>query len=271
MRAQTDLQVLEAASTFVLPGPKVWVVGDWHGNSGWVQTLLPALRRIDPSVSTLLHVGDFWMQPDLVDHWASMAGIERVLVTLGNHEPYNLYTPLLEAHPGCAVRISWTVWLLPRPFAFTAGGRRLVSLGGAASVDRLLRHESVDWWADERILNRHVDAALRMSADVMVTHESPAMTPVPAVQRILETNPRQFPWEVLAESARSRVQVKRVWDALRPDLLLHGHIHTYDEGVASDGRRVVSLGRDTFEGNVVSLETTSLEVANVPLRRLRGE
>lgn len=265
------LRVLDAAETFSLPDRRVWVAGDWHGNAGWAQTLLPALRRVDPHITTLLHAGDWWMEPRAVDYWAELAGIERVLVTLGNHEPYDKYTPLLQAHAGCAVRISRTVWLLPRPFAFEIGGRRIVSLGGAASVDRLWRREGYDWWADERILDRQVESALEMTADVMVTHESPAATPVLGVQRILASNPHQFPQEVLYESAHSRTQVQRVWDALRPAILIHGHMHVYDAGIAPDGRRVVSLGRDCFEGNVVSLDLAGLDITEVPLRTLRGE
>lgn len=158
----------------VLPDPRVWVCGDWHGNVGWLQTVLPAMHRLDRGVATILHAGDWWMEPDSVDYWCERVGIERVLVTLGNHEPYDQCVPLLAAYPGEAVRISKVVWLLPRPWRFEVFGREFLSLGGAASVDRRWRTEGKDWWPDERITDEQVLAASVGSADVMITHESPA-------------------------------------------------------------------------------------------------
>ena len=63
-----------------------------------------------------------------IDYWSRRSGIERILVTLGNHEPYNEYTPLLEAHPGRAIRVSQFVWLLPRPWRLEIHGREILSL-----------------------------------------------------------------------------------------------------------------------------------------------
>lgn len=261
------MQVFEAVETISLPDERVWVAGDWHGNSAWVQTLLPALRRIDPEIKTLLHAGDWWMDIPPVDFWAQKIGLERILVTLGNHEPYDKYTPLLEAHPGCAVRISRVVWLLPRPFQFEIHGRRFVSFGGAASVDRLLRTEGEDWWPDERILDEHVEAALRLEADVMITHESPTSTPLESAQELFATNPHNFPKQTIEESAESRARVDRVWERLHPALLFHGHLHLAGADTTSDGRRIVSLNRDTLDGNVALLDLATLTENVVPMSR----
>ena len=38
--------------------------------------------------------------------------------------------------------------------------------------------------------------------------------------------------------------MSRVWDAAKPNLLIHGHMHIPAGGVAEDGRRVCSLGAD---------------------------
>jgi Icc-related predicted phosphoesterase len=246
------------------------MAGDWHGNVGWVQAVLPALRRVNPAIKTLLHAGDWWMDTKVVDFWASKTGLERILVTLGNHEPYGEYQPLLDAHPGCAVRISEVTWLLPRPFAFEISGRRFVSLGGAASVDRLLRTEGKDWWPAERILDEHVRAAVKLQADVMVTHEPPANTPIRSAQELFASNPHNFPPETLAESTASRERVKTVWEALHPALLFHGHLHQSGVARTSDGRRVVSLNRDVWDGNIWQLDVTNLDATALPLRAIRG-
>lgn len=264
------MQVLEAVKTMSLPDERVWVAGDWHGNTGWVQTVLPALRRIDPQIKTLLHAGDWWMDTKPVDFWARKAGIERILVTLGNHEPYDLYSPLLQAHPGCAIRISEIVWLLPRPFPFKIHDRLFVSLGGAASVDRLLRTEGSNWWPEERILDEHVDAALKLEAEVMITHEPPASTPSVAAHDLFAANPHGFAAETLAESAVSRARVDRVWNGLKPDVLFHGHLHLAATARAADGRQVISLNRDVFDGNIARLDLPSLRVDIVPMSAIRG-
>lgn len=264
------MHVLEAVATMSLPDERVWAAGDWHGNVGWVQTLLPALRRIDPEIKTLLHAGDFWTDPKPVDYWARKTSLERILVTLGNHEPYDRYTPLLRAHPGCAVRISEVIWLLPRPFQFDISGRLFVSLGGAASVDRHLRTEGTNWWPDESILDEHVEDALRLQADVMITHEPPASTPLKASQELFATNPHNFPAETIRESAESRARVDRVWEGLKPEVLFHGHLHLAGAATAPDGRRIVSLNRDTFDGNVALLDVPALTAEAVPMSAIRS-
>jgi hypothetical protein len=103
----------------------------------------------------------------------------------------------------------------------------------------------------------------------MLTHESPADTPVRAVRELLGTNPRRFPAEALKESARSRARVSEVWDAVRPALLLHGHLHTPGGGMMADGRRVVSLGADKQPGNLAILDMTTLTLETLSLSEMR--
>lgn len=264
------MKVFESVATMALPDPRVWVCGDFHGNVGWLQTLLPALHRYDRGITTILHAGDWWMDSRAVDYWSRRSGIERILVTLGNHEPYNEYTPLLEAHPGRAIRVSQFVWLLPRPWRLEIHGREILSLGGAASVDRKWRTPGKDWWDDERILDEHVVAASARSADVMVTHESPDDTPVAQVAALLRCNPNGFPDDALKESAASRAQVDKVWTAVNPKLLFHGHMHVAGSGTTADGHSVVSLGRDAAEGNAALLDLVDMSVDIPSLRVLRG-
>ena len=221
-------------------------------------------------VTPILQLGDWWMDPAASDRILLDAGIEHVFVTLGNHEPWEQLSPLLAAHPEQAIRVSQVTWILPRPYRFRVGGREVLSLGGAASVDRAWRTEGLDWWPDERITDEHVAAARAgRRADVMLTHESPADTPVPAVRGVLRDNPHGFPPEALVESASSRDRVSAVWDAAAPALLLHGHMHTPGMGTTVDGRRVVSLGADMQEGHFALLDLETLSVEVPTLREIR--
>lgn len=260
----------EHVASVRLPDQRVAVCGDWHGNLGWLWTLAPAITALAPDVTTILQLGDWWMDTEQSDRIFAEAGIERVYVTLGNHEPWPRVTHLLDAHPDHAVRVSEVTWLLPRPARLHIGDREIVSLGGASSVDRAWRTEGRDWWPEEAITDAQVEAAIAGgSADVMITHESPAGTPVRAVQSVLHTNPFGFPEEALAESAASRARVTRVWDGVRPSLLMHGHMHIAGGGMTADGRRVTSLGSDAQEGNIAFLNMRTLELDAPSLRQIR--
>lgn len=264
------MRAWEYASEITLLDERVAVSGDWHGNTDWVRTLGRAMPTLAPGITTMLQLGDWWMDPSASDEAFAGTDIERVYVTTGNHEPWSDITPLLDAHPGAAVRVSNLTWILPRPARLTIGGRMILSLGGAASVDKAWRREGIDWWPDEDITDAHVAAAVAGGrADVMLTHESPSATPVGAVQAVLRANPFGFPDDALAASAASQARVAEAWNAVRPQLLLHGHMHIPGGGITADGRRVASLGRDTQQGNLGFLDLRSLKMQTPSLRQIR--
>lgn len=264
------VNVLEHADHISLPDERVAVCGDWHGNMGWLRTLARSVRGLAPDVTTILQLGDWWMDPAETDAVFADAGIERVYVTLGNHEPWATVAPLLSAHRGAAVRVSRITWLLPRPGRLTIGDRTVLSVGGAASLDRTWRTEGRNWWPDEAITEDQVERAIAGGrADVMLTHESPAGTPVRAVREVLRRNPMGFPRDALAESAASRERISTVWDAVRPTLLMHGHMHVAGGGMTEDGRRVASFGRDVQEGNLAFLDMRTMTLESPSLREIR--
>ncbi|MFF7291641.1 metallophosphoesterase [Microbacterium sp. NPDC008134] len=264
------LRELEFASNIDLPDERVAVVGDVHGNFRWLGTVARAVQTLAPDVTTMLQLGDWAMDPDTTDEALDGTGIERIYVTLGNHEPWDQISPLLDSHPDTAVRVSKITWLLPRPARMTIGGRSVLSLGGATSVDRAWRVEGVSWWTDEEIREKDVAQAVDGGpADLMLTHESPAGTPVRAVREILRTNPFGFPDDARAASATSRARVTEVWDAVRPSLLIHGHMHMPGGGATTDGRRVASLGQDGQQGNLGFLDMRMLRIETPTLRQIR--
>lgn len=270
MRTPSPLKALEVESTVVLPDQRVAVVGDIHGNYRWMDIVARSMRRLAPGVTTVLQVGDWWMDPDTTDEALDGSGIERIYVTLGNHEPWDQVTPLLDAHPDCAIRVSEITWILPRPARLTIGGRSVLSLGGAVSVDRAWRQEGVSWWKDEEVTSEHVKAAIAGgSADLMLTHEAPAGTPVRAVQAILRTNPFGFPDDALRDSAKSRARVAKVWNIVYPELLIHGHMHAPGGGQTEYGLRVASLGQDGQQGNLGILDMRTLRIETPSLRQFR--
>lgn len=255
------MEVFETAAAVDLPDGRVAVCGDWHGDVEWLRTIRNAVQAAASDVTTILQLGDWWMDPWACDATFFDSGVDRVYVTLGNHEPWGEITPQLAAHPGQAVRVSEVTWLLPRPARLRIGGRDILSLGGAASVDREWRVPVVSWWPDEVITDQHVaDAIAGGRADVMLTHESPARTPVAAVTQILRSNPMGFPESTLIESAASRARVAQVWDAVRPKHLFHGHMHVAGPGTTDDGRHVTSLASNRQQAHLAVLDLAALTV-----------
>ncbi len=246
------------------------VTATFDSTFGWVKTLSRVLPALAPDVTTILQLGDWWIDPDVVDEALANTNIDRIYVTLGNHEPWDQVSPLLDASPGSSVRVSKLTWLLSRPARLTIGGRSVVSLGGAASVDRLWRIAGAGWWPAESVTDDMVAAATAGGhADLMLTHESPARTPVRAVREVLRSNPMGFPDETIAESAQSRERVAQVWDAVRPELLMHGHMHVAGGGATKDGRRVASFGRDTMQGSLAFLDLSTLRLEVPTIQQMR--
>jgi hypothetical protein len=147
----------------------VAVVGDIHGNYRWMDIVARSMRTLAPGVTTVLQLGDWWMDPDTTDEALDGTGIERIYVTLGNHEPWDQITPLLDAHPDCAIRVSEITWILPRPARLTIGGRSVLSLGGAVSVDRAWRQEGVSWWKDEEVTSDSDIELIDSNGDITVS------------------------------------------------------------------------------------------------------
>lgn len=270
-----QVHIYETADTFDLPDQRVWVSGDWHGNAQWIQALLPAMRRRDASLRTILQLGDYGFSHDgngarPIDYWAKRAGIERVLVTLGNHEDWRPIGTAHEGHvPRQAIRVSDVVWLLPRPFRFRIGGRDVLSLGGASSVDKHLRTPGRDWFDAELITDEMEAAAVAEGReDLFLTHESPTLA-VPEVRAILDRNVHGIPGEARAISAAQRERVQRVQDATQPELHMHGHMHVYGELDLQEGRRVISLAHDNAEGNAGVLHMATLGFEPLPLIYIR--
>jgi len=254
-------------SDLTYPGEtRVAVAGDWHANVLWVRSVIPALRSAAPDVETILHVGDFGILPDrqgkafvtAVDARCKASGIERVLVTPGNHEDWSRLSQSFAARPGEAIRLSETVWVLPRGFRFVLGGRSFLSFGGAASLDVAYRRARKTWWREEMPTPDDVAAAIAGGpVDVLITHET-IIGGTSKVEAVVASNRMGWDEEALEYSMASRRLVTDLWECVEPALLFHGHMHTADRSQLPNGQRVVSLGRDGQRKNIGLLRLDDL-------------
>jgi hypothetical protein len=245
---------------------RVAFAGDWHGNGWWAPRALRRLNDEFRDVRTVLHVGDFGLMRGrgfagymaAIDEACQRNQIDRVLVTPGNHEDWDILNSQFADQPDQPVRCSERVWALPRGYRFSLGDRTFLSFGGAASVDYEYRTAGVDWWDSELPTTAEVERAIAAGpVDVMIAHDT-VDEGTPKVQLQLAANPQGWPVDALAYSALSRARVTEVWGKVRPAVLVHGHMHIADQIRLADDRQVISLGCDDQPGNVGVLDLRTL-------------
>ncbi|MCD2498508.1 metallophosphoesterase [Microbacterium nymphoidis] len=244
----------------------VAIAGDWHGNTTHIEQIIRAIRATDARVKTIFQLGDFW--PDahilpVVDRICDRYGIEAIYVTLGNHEPWGKIAPQMREWLG-AVPVSRHVHLLQRPQWLFVRNRVFLSLGGAVSVDQEWRTPGETWWPDEAVTPAMAaEAIMGDPIHIMLTHDMVDGSGIEALDAILRDNPYGFPAGPLRASAEHRALITSVWDAVRPALLFHGHMHVPAIGPVKDERQVYSLGCDGQPMNAVLLNVDDLTVTVV--------
>jgi Icc-related predicted phosphoesterase len=226
----------------------VGVAGDWHGNKKWAVHAVEELRRA--GAAEIWHLGDFGLWPggylylDAVEAACAEHGMQ-ILVTPGNHEDYSKIAAFPEL-----TRVREHITFLPRGHRFTVSGWRVLSFGGAASIDFEIRVENATWWRAEMPAEEEIDAAIAAGpCDILLVHESPnAPYATAPVRNIIESNPG---WtdRALAYAAVGRERISRLHAGVTPRLTLHGHYHVPGALTHRDGTQVASLACDGVQFN----------------------
>ena len=247
------------------PADHLHVAGDWHGHMSWARRALRTLA--EDGCATLMHVGDFGFFPGLrfgpqylhaVDNAAGQCGIT-ILVTAGNHDDHAVIDRLIAQNGNQPAKIAEHIWVLPRGHRFTLGGRTIVSLGGAASIDFESRTEGGDWWREEVVTEADVAAATAGGpADILITHEAPLEAINEIVLSRAGLGKFRHPQHIEEYSNESAVQVQRARDAIAPQLHFHGHWHIPGSQSFDGGREVVSLGMNAQPGNLARVSLGDL-------------
>lgn len=273
------LTELRTAATFEIGDPKVIVAGDWHADRHWLARAIPAAAST--GASTILHLGDFGFLPretadwlGRLDYWAAtshehrlLPGIERVLITPGSQDDWDGLANLFATAPGHAIQVSETVWVLPRGFRFSIGGRTLVSFGGGASADWAERDRGRDWWPAELPTVDEVWLAARDGhVDILLTHDGGVVRPR-AVDQVVND---PMAWLTSLDhgyTSYSRFLVGEVVEAVTPTLHLHAHYGVRDstardlEGLRP--LRVEALSGEGRPGNMILLHLGDLSITEI--------
>ena len=146
---------------------------------------------------------------------------------------------------------------LPRGYRWTHRGRSFLSFGGAASIDIKFRRHGRSWWMEE-LPTVEEGAALAAGghAEIMVSHDSPAPG-TPFANRIRAT-PNGWSTDALTYADVGARRITAAWDAVAPDVLVHGHFHIQDTVTVPSGQRIVSLAAKENPGNVLLLNVDTM-------------
>lgn len=118
--------------------------------------------------------------------------------------------------------------VIPRGHYWTWGDTAFASLGGAASIDRIMRSRGLSWWEEElptmnqaRRLVGHVG---KRPVDVMINHESPT-TVVEQLYGKGETKGVNFGEEMMNYALEGSNVIEYAVNELKPRTIIGGHHH----------------------------------------------
>ncbi len=236
---------------------RVNFIGDTHGNIQWTMHVIQ--RAYEAGVRILYHVGDFGLWPgprgkkylikvnQLLRHFGM-----KMYIILGNHEDYNRVKFMRTDEDGWLYLKDYeNLRFAPRGHVWLHDEVKMAAMGGAASVDRMLRTEGVSWWPEEEITAEDVEA-MRVNfaatgwdrVDVMITHDAPA-----GFHRVgMSPKPNWLTPEREYESWQSRLKLRDAMDIVAPRVVTAGHWH--EPHVAKE--TAVQIGTD-LEYSVIDI------------------
>lgn len=240
----------------------IFITGDTHGVhdysklSTWLDKHLHTI--ISPETTEPVYViiaGDFgfiWRNPEGKDalknvvHAKDLRTIDLAFtraypsVTFlwidGNHENFDVINslPVTEMFGGRVNVITKNVIHLRRGEVYDLNGTKVLTMGGALSVDQKYRKEGLSWWPQEEISNAEVDNAIENLAkhdntvDIVVSHTAPQPV-VTELQRFLPTWSYRD-WGVRRDDP-SAAQLERLRKLLTAKDWYFGHFHIDKRGI----------------------------------------
>jgi hypothetical protein len=266
-----DHQAITAMHDALAHEREVVMVGDLHNDRTWVMNAFSRISTSGATASTILQLGDVEIGNDkagkaflnFIDERCAGTGIDRVLVTLGNHDNWDRVEARSDWQKGLPVRLSRTVWALPLGYVLIIGGRRVMSFGGAASLqDDLIVGKN--YWPQEVPDDARYRAAAKYGrVDVLTTHE--AINGGPSNVEDIITGKANQRWKPArrAASARSRALITALSKDVEADVIFHGHMHVYGETNPAATPRVIALASNGRPGNIGVLTLSSLEFRRI--------
>lgn len=199
---------------------RVAFLGDTHANTQATYQVIDKVAEL--GVDTIIQCGDFGFWPRLPLGQKFLRKISHRLVNNGiilhwadgNHEDHSRL-PHHQTEPWeHDANIIWH----PRGTVSEMGGKKVLWMGGAVSVDKYYRTPGYDWFANEIPSQEEWDRGLTAGkVDIMVSHDAPQGIVLKSTMRVRE--------ELIRASDHMRFGLSSVMEATRPRLVAHGHWH----------------------------------------------
>ena len=199
---------------------RVFVAGDTHGNTPWVEGL--AATAAAHGCPIVIQVGDFGYFPHhpdgprfltAVDTACARHGVELWFID-GNHDDHSALAE--HRKNDTPIALSDHVTYIPRGARISLGGSTFGFLGGAFSVDWRDRTHGSDWWPNEMTERSDVAHLGGEPLDVLIAHDAPAR---------LDLATWQLPAEDQVRTDQVRSLIATAVEATRPHIAFHGHWH----------------------------------------------
>lgn len=231
---------------------RLLLAGDFHcdlNHAGYISQIAK-----NQDISRIVQVGDFGYWPHTSPEYVprmdeTLAKRGQTLVWIpGNHENYDaLYAleDVTERTPEGFWKVAENIFYAPRGLRWTWDDTTFLALGGAHSIDKMMRlgleqrsgRPRTQWWPQELLTDEDVARAISGDGrvDVVISHDMPVGCD--DVFTLYKTDP---------EDHDNRRRVKRVVDHVRPKTLVHGHYHIKREMIyrTPDGWPVQIIGLD---------------------------
>ena len=164
---------------------RIFVCGDIHHEND-IAKIQPQNFTIQKDLTkedVLIVAGDWggiwyndYRNKNLLDWWELRNFT--TLVVLGNHENYDVINKLriIDKFGGKVRKVSDSVFIAERGEIYTINGKKILTLGGAESIDKQYRVEGYSWWEQESITQKDFNNALNnlerynYDVDYFITH-----------------------------------------------------------------------------------------------------
>lgn len=226
---------------------RILIAGDIHGNLHWVDWLYKQAAEYE--CDAIFQLGDFGYWEHEPKGIRFLDYIERRAAEVfnipfywldGNHENHILlWNKYSETNAEGFVPVRSEVFYSPRGHTWEWHGKKFLTVGGAYSVDINYRTVGKSWWPTESIDNDDVAKASAVGkVDILLSHDVPDGVDI-AKHFMLQ---RGTFLKNIRECERERKQLRRVVDAVEPEIVYHGHYHLrYNDFLTLDNGKVIPV------------------------------
>lgn len=155
----------------------VYVTGDKHQRYEGISTMADRLKLNENDyVIVLGDMGLFWRNDkrdanSFIKYFEETYNFHLYFID-GNHENFKLLNALEEDEQGMGY-VSEHIRYLKRSRRYNIGGKDILAIGGADSIDKLRRTEGLSWWKDEAITDEDVERIDSGHYDYVLSHCCP--------------------------------------------------------------------------------------------------